>query len=550
MNKSGGARDDKAFEHPRHHARLILDSAGDGLLGLDLKGNHTFVNPAAAKMLGYTVEELTGTDSRSVWRRAKAGKISRPTAECPVYAAACKDGKVHRGAELFRKKDGTGVPVEYISAPILEDGKITGAVVAFRDVTVQKRLNEDLRSAKENLERTVKERTRELQTANKKLQRDAAARGLVEEALKRSEERYRTIIENSNDMIWTLDEKGQFVFFNRRAEELSGRSLKEWRGRDFSPLIIPEDLPRVVDVFNGVMEGRRQQYEVGVRRPDGSVLALSVNTAPLYTEGKVTGTVSFGRDITEQKRAEEEVKKLNRDLERRIAERTVQLEASNKELESFSYSVSHDLRAPLRIIDGFSLALLEDYREKLGEEGKRLLDSIRGNAWKMGQLMDDLLSHARVGRQEIWIEEIDMDSLAREVSAELNAESPGRTLEFRIRPLPPAKGDRVMMRRVWDNLISNAVKFAKNKEIAVIEIGAKTGKGETSYYVKDNGAGFDMRQAGRLFGMFQRLHGSDEFGGTGVGLAIVQRIIQRHGGRVWAEGETGKGAVFYFTLPA
>ena len=250
----------------------------------------------------------------------------------------------------------------------------------------------------------------------------------------------------------------------------------------------------------------------------------------------------------EQARLLKETKRYAAELEQHVRDRTAQLEAANKELEAFSYSVSHDLRAPLRAIDGFSRMILEDYIDKLDDEGKRFLNIIQGNTKKMGQLIDDLLVFSRLGRQEIRASGIDMGKLAKAVSEELKLAVPERKLKFTINTLIPAQGDQAMIRQVFVNLLSNAVKFTRSTKTSIIEVGGWTEENENIYYVKDNGVGFDMQYVSKLFGVFQRLHSSSEFEGTGVGLAIVQRIIHRHGGRVWAEGEVEKGATFYFTL--
>ncbi|HEX8989515.1 MAG TPA: ATP-binding protein [Rhodocyclaceae bacterium] len=253
--------------------------------------------------------------------------------------------------------------------------------------------------------------------------------------------------------------------------------------------------------------------------------------------------------LDSQRHAVEEVGQLNQQLERRVAERTAALEASNKELEAFAYSVSHDLRAPLRAIDGFSHIVLDEYGDRLDAEGRKLLASVRSGAERMGQLIDDILALSRMARQEMALVPIELGTLARQVFAELAATAPRRRLHLELAPLPPASGDPVLLRQVLENLIANAIKFTAPRDEAIIEIGGRAGAMENEYFVRDNGVGFDMNYAGKLFGVFQRLHPVRDFEGTGIGLAIVKRIIARHGGRVWAEGKVDAGATVHFTLP-
>ena len=243
-----------------------------------------------------------------------------------------------------------------------------------------------------------------------------------------------------------------------------------------------------------------------------------------------------------QARLHEQVGQHAAELERRVAERTA-------ELEAFSYSVSHDLRTPLLTIDGFSQMLLDEYSDQLDVEGRRILQTICGNSQNMGRLIDDLLDFSRLGRQELHPAEINMSELAATVCAELTATAPERKLQIDLQPMPPAHGDQSMIRQVFVNLLSNAIKFTGLKDVAVIEVGAEEAENHNVYFVKDNGVGFEMKYADKLFGVFERLHNEDEFAGTGVGLAFVQRIIHRHGGRVWAEGKVGEGATVYFILP-
>jgi PAS domain S-box-containing protein len=285
---------------------------------------------------------------------------------------------------------------------------------------------------------------------------------------------------------------------------------------------------------------------------------------PLLVHGELMGWLSLGADspsdltaehleiarevadglaiAVQQARLHEQVGQHAAELEQRVAERTA-------ELEAFSYSISHDLRTPLLTIDGFSRMLLDDYADQLDAEGQRLLKTICSNSQNMGRLIDDLLAFSRLGRQEMRPAEIKMSELAAAVCAELAATAPGRKLQFNLQPMPPARGDQSMIRQVFVNLLSNAIKFTGPEESAIIEVGAEEDENHIVYYVKDNGVGFEMKYADKLFGVFERLHSDDEFAGTGVGLALVQRILRRHGGRVWAEGKVGEGATVYFTLP-
>ena len=296
----------------------------------------------------------------------------------------------------------------------------------------------------------------------------------------------------------------------------------------------------VIDVARNVLEKR----DYSARAPKGGDDELGV-----LVDAFNNMLDEVGERTAVLERAKKDLRTLNAELEARVAARTTQLEAANKELESFSYSVSHDLRAPLRAIGGFAELLRDDHAAQLDAEGQRKLNVIRDEAARMGLLIDDLLAFSRLGRKSLQPAELDMAALVRQVFDRLRGGPGGERVELTLGRLPHAFGDRALLEQVWINLLSNAVKFSSKKEASVVEVGAITAEREHVFYVRDNGAGFDPRYASKLFGVFQRLHDAAEFPGTGVGLALVQRIVMRHGGRVWADSTPGEGATFHFTLP-
>jgi PAS domain S-box-containing protein len=360
----------------------------------------------------------------------------------------------------------------------------------------------------------------------------------------------RSLIEASLDPLVTISPEGKITDVNQATEHATGRNRRELIGTDFSDYFTEPDKAR--DGYQQVLrEGSVTDYALALRHVSGNVMEVLYNASVYRNEnGEVAGVFAAARDITERKRAEEELRKSHEHLEELVSVRTSQLETANKDLEGFAYSVSHDLRVPLRAIDGFSQQVLKHYADKLDDEGKRYLNVVRDNTKKMSHLIDDILAFSRTGRLGLSVSEVNMEELAHAVFEELNTSLAERKLSMQIKPLPPCHGDQSMLRQVWVNLLANAIKFTLHKDAALVEVGGHAEGAENIYYVKDNGAGFDMQYAEKLFGVFQRLHGVEEFEGTGIGLAIVKRIIIRHGGRVWAEGKVDEGATFYFALPS
>lgn len=495
--------DGKRSEDTLRQQAALLDLAHDAIFVRDMQSRILFWNRGAEVMYGWSRQEASGRSSHDLL-----------TTRFPVPLEEIESRVRERGkwegdlAQQTRNGDTIAVASQW-SLDRDENGEPTAILEINRDVTEQRRARDELRTAS-------------LHT--------------------------RTLIEASLDPVVTISQQGKVTDVNHAAELVTGLDRSRLIGSDFSEYFTePERARRGYErVFS---EGYVRDYPLEIRHTSGRLTPVLYNATVFKNEdGKVMGVFAAARDITERKRSEEEVRKLNHSLEERVAARTAELQAVNKELEAFNYAVAHDLRAPLRHIHGFAEILAEEANLVLDDSAKRHLNMIRDSVQHMGQLLEDLLSLSRLGRQELSKQVCGLNSVVEEVVKALSPEIKDRQVEWRIAELPLLECDPGLMRQVMMNLLTNALKFTRPRPSAVIEIGQTMVEGDAVVFVRDNGVGFSMKYVDKLFGLFQRLHRQQDFEGTGVGLAIVQRIINRHGGQVWAEGEPNKGATFYFKL--
>jgi PAS domain S-box-containing protein len=527
-----------ALRESRSRLNGIIESATDAILTIDGQYRVVLFNAAAEKMFGCPSAEAMGKSlDRFLPERFRAGHAQHIRHFGSTGTTSRSMGVM--SALWALRADGQEFPIEASISQVEANGEKLFTVI-LRDITERRHAEERLSTQTEELSRQTEELVRskqalEAQTRTLKLVLDSMGEGLV-----------------------ASDREGHFLLWNDSASRLLGRGVanlptEKW-GSHYDVYLPDGITPHPSDSLPLVraLRGESVQTELVIQHPQSQRgVFLEVTARPLKDDhGNLCGGVAAFRDITERKAAEREIQKLNQELEARVVQRTAQLEASNKELEAFTYSVSHDLRAPLRHISGFSKILDEEFGPTMPPEARRHLNRIQQGTLRMGQLVDELLSLARTGRQSVSLQVTGLDSLVKEVVSLLEPETQKRLVEWKIDTLPFVECDPTLVRQVFQNLISNALKYSRPRPTAIIEIGHMEKDGEQVFFVRDNGVGFSMKYADKLFGVFQRLHRSEDFEGTGVGLATVQRIIHKHGGRVWAEAELDKGAIFYFTLRA
>lgn len=490
--------------------RAIINASPDAISLIDLQGNNLMTNLKGVEIHQYDdLNELLSINVFELVHPSDMEKVHEGI-QIMLQEGMIKDFVVR----LKRKRDNSYFPAELCGAVISdENGNPSGYIVITRDI--EQRLQ-------------------------------------AEEALRQSESKFRSIFDSAPIGMAITDLEGRYISVNRSFCSLVGYSPRELLGHTFSELSQPEEVEKNVQIRQRLLKGKSkvERMEKKYQTKDGRLIDAILQLSLVRDkEGKPEYFIGQVVDITALKKAQAEVHELNLSLEKRVQERTAQLEAANKELEAFAYSISHDLRAPLRSIDGFSRVLEEDYSSVLDEEGKQVLQRIRSASQRMGELIDSILDLSRLTRNEVHYTTVNLSDLAASIIEDLMIHEPTRQVAVDIHQGMIVHGDEHLLHVALENLLGNAWKFTSKRERAEISFGCeKDANLGRFYYVRDNGAGFDMSQAHRLFTAFQRLHSASEFPGTGIGLATVQRIIHRHGGKVWADSEPGRGTTIYFTL--
>lgn len=495
--------------------KSITDGMQEGIYCIDVKKNINFINQAGARMLGYTVEELIGKNAHETLHYLKKDGSAYPLSDCPLIHVVREGVIITNYEDVFTHKEGQLIPIVFSSSPLMKDNKITGAVVSFQDISLIKKAQKDIDNAK-----------------------------------KETEEQFKTLTEAMPQIVWTASPSGGLTYINQRWYEYSGSEPEELLEEGWIHYVHPEDIKKTMLAWKqAIKTGERYNTEFRLKDKTGAyrwhlARALSVQNQDNKTILNWFGTYTDIQDLVD---AKEVISRSQEDLEKLVEMRTSELQAVNSELESFSYSISHDLRSPLRSIAGFSQALMKHKREYLDSEAQDFLNRILANTTRMGRLIDDILRLSRLSRESLKIETVNLSQLVLDIARTLQEQNPDRKATFVIQPDLYAQCDTTLIGIVLQNLIENAWKFTGNKSDAIIEFGQSI-KEKTVFYVKDNGDGFDMKYVDKLFGVFQRLHAMEEFPGTGIGLATVKRIIHRHNGQVWADSIKNKETTFYFSL--
>jgi PAS domain S-box-containing protein len=491
----------KLADEVRDRLAAIVESSDDAIVGKTLDGIITSWNRGAERLYGYCPDEVLGKPVELLVPRGAHGEALQ------ILQRVAAGEQTEHLETVRQRKDGQLIEVSLTVSPIRDPaGRVTGASAITRDITEQRR-------------------------SQRIVERQAALLDLSYDAI--------LVREFATDMI---------TFWSRGAQEMYGFAAGEALGLISHDLLQTVHPVPVAEAKEALLRAGRWEGELVHTTCSGTRVVVMSRWVLQWQDGRPAAILETNTDISERKRAEEGLRRLSAELEQRVAERTIQLESANRELEAFAYSVSHDLRAPLRSMDGFSQVVLDRYADTLDERGTRYLNHIRDAAQEMGQLIDALLQLSRVTRSDIRPEAVDLSTMARSIEVQFREADPDREVTVSIESGLNTTGDIRLLRVMLENLLSNAWKYSRKNQSATIEFGALPDNDLRTYFIRDDGAGFDMTYAGKLFTPFQRLHTAGEFEGIGVGLATVQRIIGLHGGRIWVDSSVGQGATFYFTL--